>query len=57
MVAKMQKEEHERGGYIIPYFVNAADSFSTKVKGVNKRNSALPLDYYGMHFKNLWLDK
>ena len=57
MVAKMQKEEHDRGGYIIPYFVNAADSFSTKVQGVNKRNSALPLDYYGMHFKNLWLDK
>ncbi len=57
MVAKMQKEEHERGGYIIPYFVNAADSYSNKVKGINKRNSALPLDYYGMHFKNIWLDK
>jgi len=57
LVKRLQKEEHERGGYIIPYFVNASDSYSNKLQGVNKRNAALPLDYYGMHFKNLWLEK
>ena len=55
IIKRMQKEEHERGGYIIPYFVNASDSYTKKLQGVNKRNAALPLDYYGMHFKNLWL--
>lgn len=54
IIAKMQKEEHERGGYIIPYFVNAADAFNTKLQGVVKRRASLPLDTYGRHFKNLW---
>lgn len=55
LIAKLQKEEHEKGGYIIPFFVNTMDGYSTKLQGVVKRQSHLPLDGYGKHFKEFWL--
>jgi len=56
IVAKMQKEEFEKGGYIIPFFNNFADAYSTKVKGVVARPSQLNMDYYAHGFKNIWFN-
>jgi len=54
-VAKMQKEEFEKGAYIIPFFNNFADAYSSKVKGVVVRPSQLNMDYYAHGFKNISL--
>ena len=51
VVAKMQKEEFEKGGYIIPFFNNFADAFSTKLKGVDTGPSQLNMGYFGHGFK------
>lgn len=55
IVAKMQKEEFEKGAYIIPFFNNFADAYSSKVKGVVVRPSQLNMDYYAHGFKNISL--
>ena len=55
IVAKMQKEEFENGAYIIPFFNNFADAYSSKIKGVVVRPSQLNMDYYGHGFKYLSL--
>jgi peptide/nickel transport system substrate-binding protein len=55
IVARMQKEEWEKGTYIIPYFKVFADAFTKKLNGVEQRPSQLNLDYYGHGFKNFWL--
>ncbi len=55
IVAKMQKEEFEKGGYIIPFFNNFADAYSSKVKGVVVRPSQLNMDYYAHGFKYISL--
>jgi peptide/nickel transport system substrate-binding protein len=55
IVARMQKEEWEKGTYIIPYFKVFADSFTKKLNGVEQRPSQLNMDYWGHGFKNFWL--
>lgn len=55
LVAQMQKEEWEKGTYIIPYFKVFADAFTKKLNGVVERPSQLNLDYYGHGYKNFWL--
>ncbi|MFM9120584.1 MAG: hypothetical protein ACKOQT_09730, partial [Acidimicrobiaceae bacterium] len=55
IVAKMQKEEFEKGGYIIPFFNNFADAYSSKIKGVVARPSQLNMDYYAHGFKYISL--
>jgi len=55
IVARMQKEEWEKGTYIIPYFKVFADAFTKKLNGVVERPSQLNLDYYGHGYKNFWL--
>ena len=51
VVAKMQKEEFEKGGYIIPFFNNFADAYSTKLQGVDNGPSQLNMGYFGHGFK------
>ena len=55
IVAKMQKEEFDKGGYIIPFFNNFADAYSSKIKGVVARPSQLNMDYYAHGFKYISL--
>jgi peptide/nickel transport system substrate-binding protein len=55
IVARMQKEEFEKGGYIIPFFNNFADAFSTKLKGVDTSPSQLNMGYFGHGFKGWYL--
>lgn len=55
IIARMQKEEFEKGGYIIPFFNNFADAYSTKVVGVVKRPAQLNMDYYAHGFKYISL--
>lgn len=54
IIARMQKDEYDNGGYIIPVFNNFGDAFNTKLKGVVNRPGQLNLDYYGHGFKNFW---
>ena len=51
----MQKEEFEKGGYIIPFFNNFADAYSTKLNGVDTGPSQLNMGYYGHGFKGWYL--
>jgi len=51
LVAAMQKEEFETGGYIIPFFANFADAYSSKLQGVSTAPSQLNLAYFGHGFK------
>jgi len=55
IVARMQKEEYEKGAYIIPFFNNFADAYSTKVQGVVVRPAQLNMDYYQHGFKYISL--
>ena len=50
----MQKEEFETGGYIIPFFDNLVDAYSSKVAGFAKNRGTLNLDYYGRHFADVY---
>lgn len=43
--------EYERGGYIIPYFSNQVDAYSTKLTGLVQAKSGFPLGNYW--FKNV----
>lgn len=54
LVAKLQKEEFEQGGYIIPFFTNTVDAYNKKLQGVVQRKASQNLDTYGRHFKNFW---
>ncbi len=51
----MMKEEHDTGGYIIPFFDNLVDAYSNKVSGFQKNRGTLNLDYYGRHFADVFL--
>lgn len=51
---EMQKIEYEEGGYIIPFFINYIDAYSTKVKGLAESKGTLNLDSYGHGFRTIW---
>ena len=51
--AKMQKEEFEKGAYIIPFFNNFLDVYSTKVKGISNTPAATNMNYFSHGFKYL----
>lgn len=54
VIARMQRDEWENGGYIIPFFNNFGDAYLTTLQGVTDTPGQLNLDYYGMGFKNFW---
>lgn len=49
---EMQKIDHERGGYIIPYFPPTIDGYGKKVGGVVTSKSGLSLGDF--NFKDMW---
>lgn len=51
---EMQRQEYEEGGYIIPFFGNLVDAYSTKVKGLQASRSTLNLDTYGQGYRSIW---
>ncbi len=55
IIHQMQKEEYDYGGYIIPFFNNLVDVYSTKVSGFTAGSKAtLNLDSFGHGFRNIW---
>ena len=43
----MQKLEYDQGGYIIPFFNNLVDAYSSKVTGFQPSRGTLNLDSFG----------
>ena len=55
IIHQMQKLEYEKGGYIIPFFNNLVDAYSTKVAGfVGNSKATLNLDSFGHGYRTIW---
>jgi peptide/nickel transport system substrate-binding protein len=54
IVHEMQKLEYDQGGYIIPFFNNKVDGYSTKVSGFQGGKGTLNLDSFGHGFRTIW---
>ena len=50
----MQSLEYNYGGYIIPFFNNLVDSYSTKVVGFEPSKATLNLDTFGHGYRTIW---
>jgi peptide/nickel transport system substrate-binding protein len=51
---QMQQLEYDQGGYIIPFFNNLVDAYSTKVSGFVASKGTLNLDSFGHGFRTIW---
>ena len=51
---QMQKLEYDQGGYIIPFFNDLVDAYSTKVSGFAVSKGTLNLDSFGHGFRTIW---
>ena len=49
----MMQEEYDEGGYVIPFFNNLIDAYSTKVTGFQKNRGTLNLDGYGRNWAEI----
>jgi peptide/nickel transport system substrate-binding protein len=54
IVAQMQQMEYDEGGYIIPFFNNLVDAYSSKVEGFQENKATLNLDTFGHGFRTIW---
>jgi peptide/nickel transport system substrate-binding protein len=54
IVHQMQMLEYDQGGYIIPFFNNLVDAYSTKVSGFVSSKGTLNLDSFGHGFRTIW---
>ena len=54
IVHDMQKLEYDKGGYIIPFFNNLVDAYSTKVSGFVPSKGTLNLTSFGHGFRTVW---
>jgi peptide/nickel transport system substrate-binding protein len=55
LIHQMQKIEYDEGGYIIPFFNNLVDAYSTKVSGfVGNSKATLNLDSFGHGYRTIW---
>ena len=54
IVHDMQKLEYDQGGYIIPFFNNLVDAYSTKVSGFVASKGTLNLDSFGHGYRTIW---
>jgi peptide/nickel transport system substrate-binding protein len=51
---QMQQLEYDQGGYIIPFFNDLVDAYSTKVSGFAVSKGTLNLDSFGHGFRTIW---
>jgi peptide/nickel transport system substrate-binding protein len=51
---QMQQLEYDQGGYIIPFFNNLVDAYSTKVSGFVTSKGTLNLDSFGHGYRSVW---
>jgi len=54
IVHEMQSLEYNYGGYIIPFFNNLVDAYSTKVSGFKVSKATLNLDTFGHGYRTIW---
>jgi peptide/nickel transport system substrate-binding protein len=54
IVHEMQSLEYNYGGYIIPFFNNLVDAYSTKVAGFKVSKATLNLDTFGHGYRTIW---
>ncbi len=54
VIHQMQEQEYNYGGYIIPFFNNLVDSYSTKVQGFETSKATLNLDTFGHGYRTIW---
>jgi peptide/nickel transport system substrate-binding protein len=51
---EMQKAEYDVGGYIIPFFGDLLDGYSSKVHGLTPSKGTLNLGSFGHGFRTIW---
>jgi peptide/nickel transport system substrate-binding protein len=51
---EMQKLEYDIGGYIIPFFNDLVDGYSSQVKGLQPSKGTLNLDSFGHGYRTIW---
>lgn len=56
LIHKMQSMEYNYGGYVIPFFVDLVDAYSSKVSGFTPSKGTLPLGYFGHGFRTIWFN-
>jgi len=56
IVHEMQMLEFNYGGYIIPFFNNLVDSYSTKVSGFVPSKATQNLDSFGHGYRTIWFN-
>jgi peptide/nickel transport system substrate-binding protein len=54
IIHEMQVIEYRYGGYIIPFFNDLVDAYSTKVHGFRPSKAVLNLNGYGHGFRTIW---
>jgi peptide/nickel transport system substrate-binding protein len=51
---EMQTLEYDIGGYIIPFFNDLVDGYSSQVKGLRPNKGTLNLDSFGHGYRTIW---
>jgi peptide/nickel transport system substrate-binding protein len=54
IIHEMQTIEYRYGGYIIPFFNDLVDAYSTKIRGLKPSKAVLNLNGYGHGFRTIW---
>jgi peptide/nickel transport system substrate-binding protein len=54
IIHTMQSEEYNYGGYIIPFFNNLVDAYSSKVQGFEQNRGTLNLDSFGHGYRTIY---
>jgi peptide/nickel transport system substrate-binding protein len=54
IVHEMQSLEYNYGGYVIPFFNNLVDAYSSKVAGFKVSKATLNLDTFGHGYRTIW---
>lgn len=53
-IGEMQKMEYDTGGYLIPFFNNLLDAYSSKVQGFGPDKGTLNLNGFGNGYRTIW---
>ncbi|HET7427966.1 MAG TPA: ABC transporter substrate-binding protein [Gaiellales bacterium] len=56
IIHTMYNEEFTNGGYIIPFFNNLVDAYSSKVSGFQVNRGTLNLDTFGHGYRTIWFN-
>jgi peptide/nickel transport system substrate-binding protein len=54
LIHEMQKMEYDTGGYIIPFFNNLVDGYSSKLQGFQVTKATQNLDSFGHGYRTIW---